>query len=583
MTRMTKPNDVAARTAWIARPWIDLIVGCGGWSLPLLAVAYALSGDAARQWSGAFYMLALVANYPHYMATVYRAYGRADRSAHQRWTVYGTAALALLGVAAHLDVRLLPWLFTAYVMWSPWHYTGQNFGLLMMFVRRAHLQVEEATRRRLHVAFVASYVMLLASFNEGPSPDPLVLSLGLPADAARAVAVAAGLVFVTVGLMGFWPLWKQAPARALLAPAVLYLSQALWFVAPTALASLTGLAVPQTRYSSGILAVMHSLQYLWITQYFARREQGAGWSAQRYWLTLGAGGMALFLPVPWITSYVGHVDFTASMLIVTAIVNLHHFMIDGVVWKLRDARVARTLTTAPAERVESAESGQPAQPVFKRLAAGAAVAALVGLAAVDQWRYRLTSRESDAASLQEAIRLNPYDDAVQVRLLRALVNTGQNEAARAHLDQMLAARPDDVDALVNAGVLARRTGRPDDAARYWQRALDLDPVATHVQLYLAELRDEQGQADAAGRHYRMYLELVVDQRARVAPDPRVVIPVVLRFGDALERTGHAAEARGQFELAVRLARQTGLRDLEARARARLGAPVRQDADEPERK
>jgi tetratricopeptide (TPR) repeat protein len=577
MAGMTQPDTVAARPAWIARSWIDLVVGCGGWSLPLLAVAYVLTGEAARQWSAAFYTIALVANYPHYMATVYRAYGRADRAAHRRWTVYGTAALALVGAAAHLDVRLLPWLFTAYVMWSPWHYTGQNFGLLMMFVRRARLQVEETTRRRLHVAFVASYVMLLASFNEGPSVDPLVLSLALPPDVTRVVAVAAGLVFVTVGPLGFWSLRKQAPARALVAPAVLYLSQALWFVAPTALASLTGLAVPQTRYSSGILAVMHSLQYLWITQYFARREQGAAWSAPRYWLTLVAGGIALFLPVPWIASYVGHVDFTASMLIVTAIVNLHHFMIDGVVWKLRDARVARTLTTA-AERVEPAGPVQSARPLVTRLAAGAALAALVGLAAVDQWRYRLTSRESDAASLQEAARLNPYDDAVQVRLLRALVSAGQDEAARTHLDQMLAARPADVDVLVNAGVLARRTNRPDDAARYWQRALELDPAAAHVQRYLAELHDERGRAADAARHYRLYLELVVDQRARLRPDPRVVIPVILKFGDVLERTGHAAEARGQFALAVRMAGQTGLRDLEAAARARLGTAVPNDAD-----
>ena len=60
---------------WIARPWVDLVVGCGGWSLPLLAVSYALSRDSARDWAGVFYALALLANYPHYMATVYRAYG----------------------------------------------------------------------------------------------------------------------------------------------------------------------------------------------------------------------------------------------------------------------------------------------------------------------------------------------------------------------------------------------------------------------------------------------------------------------------------------------------------------------------
>ena len=93
---------------WIARPWVDLIVGCGGWSLPLLALSYALSGDSARQWAGGFYALALLANYPHYMATVYRAYGAADRSTHRLYTVYGTAALLALGLAAHVELRLLP-------------------------------------------------------------------------------------------------------------------------------------------------------------------------------------------------------------------------------------------------------------------------------------------------------------------------------------------------------------------------------------------------------------------------------------------------------------------------------------------
>ena len=32
------------------------------------------------------------------------------------------------------------------------------------------------------------------------------------------------------------------------------------------------LEIPQNRYSSGVLAVMHSAQYLWITSYYARRE-----------------------------------------------------------------------------------------------------------------------------------------------------------------------------------------------------------------------------------------------------------------------------------------------------------------------
>ena len=241
---------------------MDLVVGCGAWSLPLLALSYTLVGEGGRQWAGVFYALALVANYPHYMATVYRAYGAADRSAHRRYTVHATAVLIALGIVAHGDLRLLPWLFTAYVMWSPWHYSGQNYGLLMMFARRGGLTVTPAIRMRLRLAFVASYVMLLAAFNQGPSADPVVLSLGLPPGVSTAIGALAGAAFLLLGVTALGSLLRGAPARAMAAPLILFITQGLWFVAPVALSWLTSAATPQTRYSSGVLALMHSAQYL---------------------------------------------------------------------------------------------------------------------------------------------------------------------------------------------------------------------------------------------------------------------------------------------------------------------------------
>ena len=206
-------NAPAPRPVWIDRPWIDLLIGCGGWSLPLLALSYALVDGDVPRWSAVFYGLALVCNYPHYMATIYRAYGRDDRGAHRLYTHWLTAALVALGVAAHAWFPLVPWLFTAYVMWSPWHYTGQNFGVLMMFLRRAGVDVSAEERRRLHLAFLASFVMLLAAFNTGASADPLVLSLGLPPISARIMEAGAGLTFLAGGLAAFVPLARRAPRR----------------------------------------------------------------------------------------------------------------------------------------------------------------------------------------------------------------------------------------------------------------------------------------------------------------------------------------------------------------------------------
>jgi tetratricopeptide (TPR) repeat protein len=526
-------------------------------------VSYALTGDGARVWAGVFYATALVANYPHYMATVYRAYGPHDRQAHRRYTIHATAVLVGLGALAHVETRLVPWLFSLYVMWSPWHYTGQNFGLFSLFLKRAGADLRPGERRLVRAAFVASYVMLLATFHEGASADPLVLSLGLPEGIVRGLGMAGGVVFLAGGLGVLAALGRRTPVAALAAPAVLYATQALWFVAPIALRWIAGVATPQARYSSGVLAVMHAAQYLWITQYFTRREHGASWSPHRYWIAIGLGGLALFLPIPWLASLGAHVDFTTSVLIVTAVVNLHHFMIDGVVWKLRDPRVARTLT---AEGTPAVAGSAPVRSPWRVAAVGVAAVLLVGLAGLDQWRYWLALRESDPSALQAAVRLNPYDDAVQGRLLRALVDGGDMEAARRAVEAALQRTPHDVNALVNAGVLARQTGRLDDAARHWRAGVAQAPADLRLRLYLAELLQRQGEAAEAVVHYRAYLDGVVAAGGPASHEPATVAKAVFNFGEALAASGHDAEARAQFALARRLARQASLHDLEQTAR-----------------
>jgi tetratricopeptide (TPR) repeat protein len=598
----------------VTGPWIDLLVGCGGWSIPLLLLSYAVVDRDVPRWSAVFYALALVCNYPHYMATIHRAYGREDRGRHRLYTHYLTAALVAVGVAAHARFALVPWLFTTYVMWSPWHYTGQNFGLSMMFLRRAGLDVSSAERRGLRAAYIASYVMLLAAFNQGPSHDPLILSLALGTGAARAIEIATAVVFLIAGAWALLPLARRMPGRSFAAPLTLYSTQALWFVAPIVLAWMSALEVPQTRYSSGMLALMHSAQYLWITRYFARRDaesraQAGEWSARSYWATLVLGGAALFVPIPWIASYTWHADFTISVFIVASVVNIHHFMIDGVVWKLRNPRVKQLLV---ARESGQAPEATPAAPRAIRGGAwqgtawrAAAVVALAALAAVDQWRYVLAVGRSDPHTIAQATRLNPFDSGANLRLARAATQAGDIAAAEAALRRAVAASPQnpvpaqrlvrllieakrysdaytacrtllaqwphDVNMLVNAGVLAYRLGDRHAAATWWRAALDEDHAQPRVHLYIAELADGLGDAPRAGAHYRAYLELVAASAPDARPAPGEVVPAVVRFGDALARQGERKAAITQYELAGRMARQTGLSDLEAVARERRAA------------
>ena len=133
-------------------------------------------------WSIAFYGLALFFNYPHYMATIYRAYHTAeDFHKYRIFTVHITALVALTLVLSHFWFRALPWIFTLYLIWSPWHYSGQNYGLFMMFARRGGATPSAAGRRALYSAFLISYLILLLGFLTGPSNDPLFVSPAIPA------------------------------------------------------------------------------------------------------------------------------------------------------------------------------------------------------------------------------------------------------------------------------------------------------------------------------------------------------------------------------------------------------------------
>ena len=344
---------------WIYRPWLDLIVGCGAWSAPLLAFALLLPATHSHSWAVTFYLLAIVFNYPHFMATIYRAYHTREQfEKYKFFTLHLTLLMVVTAVMLHASYRLVPWVFTLYICWSPWHYTGQNYGLMMMFTRRAGAQITSIERRWLHAAFVASYVMLLASFMTGGSSDPLILSLGLPARITLPARLVLAIAFAAFTFMAFKPLIRRGGARAMAAPLTLVLTQFLWFVLPTLLELHAAYQIPQTRYSSGILAVLHSAQYLWITSYYQRREARAAgqssWRMAGYFVTLIAGGIALFVPGPWLVSYIFHYDFTTSFLIFTALVNIHHFLLDGALWKLRDSRVA-SLLIDPSATAQSNE------------------------------------------------------------------------------------------------------------------------------------------------------------------------------------------------------------------------------------
>lgn len=610
--------SAGAQGAWIYGPWIDLTVGCGGWSAPLLLAGFYFANSTERGWGVAFYFLALLSNYPHFMATVYRAYHRRDEFEKYRvYTVHVALLLAAAGVVTHVWYGLLPWIFTLYICWSPWHYSGQNYGLLTMFARRAGVAPTERERRALRWSFMASYVLLMLSFHTGASGDALILSLGLAAKFT--VPARAGLAIFFVGASGWalFSLGRRSNFRMILPVVTLTVTQFLWFLLPSMIELISGREIPQTRYSSGLLAVLHSTQYLWITSYYQKKEARAAgeasWSGWRYVVTLMAGGIALFIPGPWVVSRVFHVDFAASFLTFTALVNIHHFILDGAIWKLRDARIAAVLVDGGQK---AAHAGDEKQNIFAggaRWATGstagarglriAAAALLFVWAGVDQMHFWWASEASALPGLQRAAALNPDDSGVQVRLARAEQLAGQQDAALVAMQRaaavnpanfalqesygrsleeagrdgdaygqfqkMLARWPHNADALVNYGMLAQRLGHNGEAVDSWQRAVEVEPGQANAQLYLAQALDQQGELQAAARHYRRYVEIIAGRQQKNAGDIRATLAASVKVADAEAAVRHWDEASKGYAAASGAAKQAGEQALESLALVHL--------------
>jgi Flp pilus assembly protein TadD len=595
-----------------------LTIGCGAWSAPLLLAGFYFANSYGRGWSVAFYFLALLSNYPHFMATVYRAYHTRDEFEKYRiYTVHVALLLAVAGVVTHVWYGLLPWIFTLYICWSPWHYTGQNFGLLMMFARRAGVTPTEAERRALRLSFVASYILLMLSFHTGPSGDALILSLGLAAKFTLPARAILSLFFVGASGWALTSLARRSNFRTILPVLTLTVTQFLWFLLPAVIELVSGREIPQTRYSSGLLAVLHSTQYLWITSYYQKKEARAAgdshWSFSRYLVTLIAGGIALFIPGPWIVSRIFHADFAASFLTFTALVNIHHFILDGAIWKLRDSRIAALLldgqqktSNGGGEKLSALAAAAhwfTGRAPAARAVRIATVALLFLWAGMDQLHFWWLSEANVLPALQHAAQWNPDDSAVQVRLAhaeqlagqrdaalaamqrasalnpanfslqesygRSLIEAGHDADAYAQFQRIITRWPRDANALVDYGMLAHRLGHDEEAVDNWQRAVDVDPGQANAQLYLAQVLDQQGHLQAAARHYRNYLEIMTARHEKNAANTGPLLAALIKVADADAAIHHESDASKGYNAAAGFAEKAGEKTLESLALVHL--------------
>ena len=353
---MSQPAESRRAVAFFS-PALDALFLCGGFSIPLLVLGASIFEPWQVDPASRFVIFAL-ANYAHFASSTVRFYTKPGTKSAHPFVAWGLPLL--FGVAIVLGIyapdavgRNVTALFLS---WSPYHYAAQAYGLSLLYCHRSGIALTGREKAGLWWICMLPFIRAMLKPRDNSIVDVMGVSgVGWLFPGAFETPVVAGFLDVVVTVLGplvfVLPLAfafygrTRLPNLALL----LVLCNAMWMVA-------------FSRFDAAMLATVgHSIQYLCIVAYvhgkdaLARtgpKQRTSSFHMAGFYFVSVAGGVFLFLIVPVL------IDLTAGLggiavkptevsLMVAVAINLHHFIVDGYIWRSR-RRPVLAPSAAPA-------------------------------------------------------------------------------------------------------------------------------------------------------------------------------------------------------------------------------------------
>jgi hypothetical protein len=243
---------------------------------------------------------------------------------------------ALLSLCIAQPVDFGRHLQALYLTWSPYHYAAQAYGIAVMYCMRSGCVLQRGEKSLVYwIALAPFFYSFITSAGVGLQwlTPPAIYD----ADATRAGIAVLRPILVAIGLGGPLLLWawraRSANPMPVISALALGANGIWWYFLPPVEAFLWA-------------TFFHGLQYLAIVVIFHVREQtsrpknrhGGFYHGVWFYTVCLLLAYALFNCVPQAYVFAGF-SLTESLLLVTAAINVHHFVVDGFIWRLaRDVR-----------------------------------------------------------------------------------------------------------------------------------------------------------------------------------------------------------------------------------------------------
>ncbi len=292
-------------------------------------------------------VLSWIINWPHFSMSTYRLYQSQANTRQYPVTAFVIPFVILGGVVLCYSFPDLvaPYFVKLFILWSPYHFSGQTIGITFIYCMRSGIKLTTLERRLIMWFVLGTYFVSTIraetsreGFNFYGVQYP---SMQIPYWMSKYAEYAMwAIVAAFVAWIIYWSYRnKKILPWIVILPAA---TQYLWFM--------------QTVYMPSFqefVPMLHSLQYIliaWGIQLKVKMETKHIEPSKKYvisetsrWFVINLiGGVILFYMLPKLGTALGYTSLF-SIAIVYAAIQIHHFFVDGVIWKLKNQTVSHPL------------------------------------------------------------------------------------------------------------------------------------------------------------------------------------------------------------------------------------------------
>ncbi|MFT5350725.1 MAG: hypothetical protein ACI909_001205 [Planctomycetota bacterium] len=291
--------------------------------------------------------LSWIINWPHFSMSTYRLYQSKSNMRQYPVTSYLIPFVVLGGVALSFGFPSLvaPYFVKLFLLWSPYHFSGQTIGITVIYAMRCGIKLSRLDRRILAFFVFGTYFVSMIRAEVSRQGNSFYgvdyPSIAVPqwmATISEYAMWTALVLFVSALLFWCYRNKKIIPVIVLLPAATQY----LWFV--------QSIYMPSFQE---FVPLLHSLQYILVAWGLQLKEkldvQGIAPSKHYVmtettrWVIINfIGGAILFYLLPFTGVVLGY-SHLFSIAIFFSAIQIHHFFVDGVIWKLKNETVSHPL------------------------------------------------------------------------------------------------------------------------------------------------------------------------------------------------------------------------------------------------